>query len=187
MIRGGHVAALVLILGLAACSGNVDIGTRPTSGFSITPSVSPSGETNAAGNTNCARLATAAEVSEIVGTHVTGPKSASSAPVPVQGLNAVGCNYTGNGAIVLFIVGTGPDAGTMQQIYTQIKQAQSGQAVEGLGDQAFFAPDSDTLVAIKGSTFLNISLGVGSLGDKSAEEAAAVQLATQVLERFSAS
>lgn len=184
------LATLAVGFALAACNGNVDIGTQPTGNVPtpVLPSGgTPSVNTGGAANTDCASLATAAEVSDIVGTEVTGPKSASTASVPIQGLKAVGCNYTGNGAIVLFIVGTGPDANTVQQIFQQAKQAQSGEDVSGVGDQAFFAPDTDTLVAIQGSTFLSIALGVGSLGDKSAEKDAAVQLGTQVLGRFSGS
>ena len=188
MIRYRVVLATVASgLALAACNGNINIGSQPTGPTGNVPSVGASVTTGGAANADCATLATAAEVSEIVGTTVTGPKSASTASVPLQGLKAVGCNYTGNGAIVLFIVGTGPNEQAVQQIYAQAKQAQSGQDVSGVGDQAFFAPDSDSLVAIQGSTFLSIALGVGSLGDKAAEQAAAVELGTQVLGRFSGS
>ncbi len=194
MIRHARlVLSLVVVLAIAGCGGNPTSRTEPISGFSITPSASPtatpegSSPQGQARNADCASLATAAEVSEIVGTRVSGPNSASSGSAPVQGLRASSCNYTGNGALVLFIVGSVQDAGTARLIFEQLKQAQSGEDVPGLGDHAFFAANSHTLVATQGSTFLNLSLGAGSFDSQSAERAAAIKLGTQILSRFSSS
>ena len=192
MIRQARlVIGVVFVLAMAGCGGEPTSTTEPISGFSITPSASPSAEPEGSSpegqttNADCASLATAAEVSEIVGTNVTGPNSAPSGSAPVQGQRASSCTYTGNGALVLFIVGTVQEAGTARLIFEQLKQAQSGEDVSGLGDQAFFAANSHTLVATQGSTFLNITLGVGSLDGKSAERAAAIKLGTQILSRLS--
>lgn len=192
MIRNGRLlVGAFLVLALAGCDSDPTSTTEPISGFSITPSAAPTAPAapspapeGQVRNADCASLATAGEVSEIVGVKVTGPKSAPSGSVPVQGLGAAGCSYTGDGGLVLFIVGTVPDAGTARLIFDQLRQAQSGEDVPGVGDDAFFAPASGTLVAVQGNTYLNITLAVSSLGSESAKRAAAVKLGRQVLSRF---
>ena len=186
MLRNGRLLVSgLLVLALAGCGSDPTSTTGPISGFSITPSATPSATPEGGGrNADCTSLATAGEVSEIVGTKVTGPKSAPSASVPVQGSRAASCNYTGEAGFVLFILATLPDAGVARLIFDQLRQAQSGEDVPGLGDQAFFAPASGTLVAIQGSAFLNITLAVSSPGSESAKRAAAVKLGTRVLSRF---
>ncbi len=190
MIRNGRLlVGGLLVLALAGCGSDPTSTTGPISGFSITPSATLAGTPPATpedqlDNTDCRSLATAGEVSEILGTKITGPKPAPSASFPARGVHAAACNYTGDAGFVLFILATLPDAGTARLIFDRLRQAQGGEDVPGLGDQAFFAPNLDTLAALQGNTYLTVSLAVSSLGSESARRTAAVKLGTQVLSRF---
>jgi hypothetical protein len=176
------LVAVGLALVLAACSSNSP--TQPTQSLSasaVPPVQSPS-TSAAGGTTDCASLATAADVSAIVGETVTGPNSASTNAIP--GLQATACNYTAPDGTAAFSFGQGPNATTVNLIFQQSKQAQGGEDVAGLGDSAYFSSTFDNLLVIKGSMFLSVGVLLASASDPASEKAADLALAQLVLPKL---
>lgn len=173
-------AAAVVVIGLAACGSNAST-TLPTLSGSLSAPVtgSPSPLPPAGGGTDCASLASAADVSAIVGETVTGPTSASANAIP--GLQATGCDYVAPDGTVAFSFGHGPNEQVVQVVFQQSKQAQGGQDVNGVGDSAYFSPDDHNLLAIQGTTFVSVGVLLSSLSDPTKEEEAGVALAQKVL------
>jgi hypothetical protein len=168
------VSISVVVLALSACSSNSS-GPLPSLSASIQPPSTPP----AGGSTDCATLASAADVSAIVGETVTGPTSASTNAIP--GLQATACDYVATDGTVAFSFGHGPNESTVQIVFQQSKQAQGGQPVTGVGDSAYFSPGDHNLLAIQGTTFVSVGVILSSMSDPTKEEEADVALAQKVL------
>ena len=181
MVRYRAVVFTALLVPLlAACSSSYSTGVQPTlSASAVPPSVSSSPLPATGGATDCATLASAADVTAIVGEPVTGPTSASSNAIP--GLQATACAYAAPDGSVGFSFGQGPNAGTVQTVFQTSKQAQGGEDVSGLGDSAYFSAADHNLLVIKGTSFLSVGVVLSSLSDPAKEKAAVVALAQKVL------
>jgi hypothetical protein len=169
------VSATLVVFALAACSSNSTSGIQPTLSASLQAPASAS----AAGSKDCATLASAADVSSIVGETVSGPSSASGSVIP--GLQAVGCAYTATDGTVTFSFGTGPNDTTVQTVFQASKQAQNGETVTGVGDSAYFSSTAHNLLAIRGTTFVSVGILLPSMSDPTKAKAADVALAQKVL------
>jgi hypothetical protein len=181
MIRlATHMCMAVMVFALAACGSNSST-TLPSLSASLQAPVtgSPSPLPPAEGGTDCATLASAADVSAIVGETVTGPTSASTNAIP--GLQATGCDYVAPDGTVAFSFGHGPNEQTVQVVFQQSKQAQGGQDVSGLGDSAYYSTADHNLLVIQGTTFLSVGVILASLSDPTKEQEADVALAQKVL------
>src|SRR5206468_5063654 len=127
MVRFSALAsATLVVLALAACSSSST--PQPTLSASVKAPASPSAAPQPAGSADCATVASAADVSAIVGETVTGPSSASSGKA-IPGLTATGCDYTAADGTVAFSFGTGPNQSIVQTVFQQSKQAQGAQTV----------------------------------------------------------
>ncbi len=179
MVRSFALAsAMLVVLALAACSSSSST-TLPTLSASVQAPASPSAAPQPAGSADCATVASAADVSAIVGETVTGPTSASARNIP--GLTATGCDYTATDGTVAFSFGTGPNQTTVQTVFQQSKQAQGAETVTGVGDSAYFSPAAHNLLAIQGTNFVSVGILLASLTDPAKERAAAAALAQKVL------
>jgi hypothetical protein len=182
MVRTRALAtAALLVIGLAACGSNTSNVTLPSPSASSSPpgTGSPSPLPPAGSGTDCASLASAADVSAIVGETVTGPTSSSANAIP--GLQATGCDYVAPDGTVAFSFGHGPNDQTVQVVFQQSKQAQGGQDVSGVGDSAYFSPGDHNLLVIQGTTFVSVGVLLSSLSDPTKEQEADVALAQKVL------
>jgi hypothetical protein len=175
------VMAATLLLVLAACGSNSTNVTLPTLSASVSPpsTGSPSPLPPAGGGADCATLASAADVSAIVGETVTGPTSASTNAIP--GLQATACDYVATDGTVAFSFGTGPNEQTVQTVFAGSKVAQGGEDVSGVGDQAYFSPATHNLLAIQGTAFVSVGVILSSLSDQTKEKDAAAAIAQKVL------
>ena len=179
MVRFSALAsATLVVLALAACSSSST--PQPTLSASVQAPASPSAAPQPAGSADCATVASAADVSAIVGETVTGPTSASSGKA-IPGLTATGCDYTAADGTVAFSFGTGPNQSIVQTVFQQSKQAQGAQTVTGVGDSAYFSPAAHNLLAIQGTNFVSVGILLASLTDPTKEKAAATALAQKVL------
>ncbi len=175
--RSTLVSVAALVFGLAACSSNSST-TLPSLSASIQPPVTGSPSALPGGGTDCAAIASAADVSAIVGETVTGPTSASTNAIP--GLQATACDYVATDGTVAFSFGHGPNDQTVQVVFQQSKQAQGGQDVSGLGDAAYFSPADHNLLAIQGTSFVSVGVILSSVSDPTKEQEADVAIAQKV-------
>ena len=177
--RSTLVSVAALVFALAACSSNSST-TLPSLSASIQPPVTGSASAlpPSGGGTDCAAIASAADVSTIVGETVTGPTSASTNAIP--GLQATACDYVATDGTVAFSFGHGPSEQTVQLVFQQSKQAQGGQDVSGLGDAAYFSAADHNLLAIQGTAFVSVGVILSSMSDPTKEREADVALAQKV-------
>jgi hypothetical protein len=82
---------------------------------------------------------------------------------------------------VAFSFGHGPNEQTVQVVFQQSKQTQSGQDVSGVGDSAYFSSGDHNLLAIQGTTFVSVGVILSSVSDPTKEQQADVALAQKVL------
>ena len=171
----------ILILASAACGSNSTNLAVPSISASVSPptTTSPSPLASPGGSSDCATLASAADVSAIVGENVTGPTSASTSAIP--GLQATAFDYVAADGTVAFSFGTGPNEQTVQTVFAGSKVAQGGVDVGGVGDSAYFSASDHNLLAIRGTTFVSVGVILASMSDPAKEQAAAVALAQKVL------
>jgi hypothetical protein len=179
---GTPLLALGLALALAACSSSTNTPPQSPPASSQPPASSSPGPVGG-GSTDCASLASAAEVSAIVGETVTGPNSASTSNA-VPGLQATACQFTAADGTAGFSFGEGPNASTVSLVFQQSKQAQGGEDVAGLGDSAYWSASDHNLLAIQGTKFLSVGCLLASLSDPAAEKAAVVALAQMIFPKL---
>jgi hypothetical protein len=180
--RRSFAPVLLLAFLVAACSSNSSV--RPTLSASLQPPTTGSASPvpPAGGATDCATLASAAEVSAIVGESVAEPTSASANNIP--GLQATGCAYVAADGSVAFSFGQGPNEATVQTVFQGSKLAQGGEDVSGLGDSAYYSPTDHNLLVIQGTTFLSVGIILASISDPAQEKGADVALAQKIFPRL---
>jgi hypothetical protein len=180
MSRAGlAITSAALAMSLASCNG-----TRTTPDETPSPSPSPS-PTVATTGTDCAQIASAAEVSAIVGVNVGDPIKAAADPAQLglPGAEAQACHYAAGDGQVSFSFGKGPDEATVRRLWTDAKDKQRGEDVSGLGDAAYFSAETHNMLSIRGTTFLSVGIVIPTL-DPSKERSANLMLSQKVLAKI---